>query len=42
MSKEIRIFEIDMFRCGMTPIHRLHLRSGLRSVPICTEQRLAV
>ena len=41
MDDKDRIFQIGMFKCGTTSIHRLYLRSGLRSVHIGTERHLA-
>lgn len=41
MDNRVRIFQIGMFKCGTTSIHRFYLRSGLRSVHIGTERLLA-
>lgn len=41
MGEKVRIFQIGMFKCGTTSIHRFYLRSGLRSVHIGTDRLLA-
>ena len=41
MDDRVRIFQIGMFKCGTTSIHRFYLRSGLRSVHIGSERHLA-
>lgn len=41
MDDRVRIFQIGMFKCGTTSIHRFYLRSGLRSVHIGTDRHLA-